>query len=305
MKQDLLTFISAKPEYLFYLLELAQNIKQNPQNYSGALNGKSIVGLFEKPSLRTRLSFDIGINKLGGHFLYLDSQSNNLAGREAAKDMGANIGCWADAIVARVYSHETLETLAEASNVPVINALCDLYHPCQGLADFLTLKEVFDDLAKVKIAYIGDGNNVSHSLMIIGALLGAEVCIVTPEGYGPDSQIVDKAITLAGQYGGTISVSTDLADASGAQVLYTDTWISMGDKTSIEDIQSVFSPYQLNSALMTKTGAQFAMHCQPAHREQEISSELMDSDRSLLLQQAENRMWAQNAILIDLLTKQK
>lgn len=302
MKQDLLTFKDYSPKALNALLSLALKIKQQPQDYNQVLKGKSIVALFEKPSLRTRVSFDIGIHKLGGHMVYLDSQAGKLAGREDAKDMGANLACWADAIVARVYSHQTLVQLAEASKVPVINALCDLYHPCQALADYLTLAEQFGDLNKVKLAYVGDGNNVTQSLMLAGAILGCEVVVVTPEGYEADPELTKIAQQRAKECGGKITISHDISAAEGAQVIYTDTWISMGDETPLEKIKADFAAYQVNEKMMQATGAQYVMHCQPAHRDLEITGSLIDGPQSLLMQQAENRMHGQNAILVTLLT---
>ena len=301
MKQDLLTLKDWSKADLEQLLALAKTIKANPQAYRKALDGLSVVALFEKPSLRTRVSFDIGIHKLGGHMVYLDSQSNKLAGREDVKDMGANLACWADAIVARVFAHSTLEQLAEASKVPVINALCDMYHPCQAVADYLTISEYFDDLSQVKLAYIGDGNNVTHSLMLVGVALGCEVIVVTPPGYEVDQQIVELTKQRAAQYGGKLTISNDISAAIGAQVLYTDTWISMGDNTPLEQIKDVFKDYAIDEKLMALTGAQYVMHCQPAHRDLEISGSLIDSEQSLLMQQAENRMHGQNAILVKLL----
>jgi ornithine carbamoyltransferase len=301
MKQDLLSFKDWTAEQLHNLLTLAKTIKKNPAGYRKALDGLSIVALFEKPSLRTRVSFDIGINKLGGHMVYLDTQSNKLTGREDVKDMGANLACWADAIVSRVFSHNTLEQLAESSKVPVINALCDMYHPCQAVADYLTISEHYDDLSKVKLAYIGDGNNVTHSLMLVGVALGCEVVVITPEGYEVDENIIKLTQARAQQFGGKLTVSTDINAANGSQVLYTDTWLSMGDETPLADIKDTFAGYEINEALMEKTSAKFVLHCQPAHRDLEISSSLIDSDASLLMQQAENRMHGQNAILVQLL----
>jgi ornithine carbamoyltransferase len=283
------------------LLALAKTIKINPTGYRSALDGMSLVALFEKPSLRTRVSFDIGINKLGGHMVYLDSQSNKLAGREDVKDMGANLACWADGIVSRVFAHSTLEQLAESAKVPVINALCDIYHPCQAVADYLTISEHYEDLSKVKLAYIGDGNNVTHSLMLVGVALGCEVIVVTPKGYEVDGEIVALTEQRAAQYGGKLTISTDMSAANGAQVLYTDTWLSMGDDTPLAEIKDTFAGYEITEELMTKTGADYVMHCQPAHRDLEISGSLIDGDQSLLMQQAENRMHGQNAILVQLL----
>ena len=303
MKQDLLSLKDWTADQLHSLLALAKTIKNNPAGYRKALDGLSIVALFEKPSLRTRVSFDIGINKLGGHMVYLDTQSNKLAGREDVKDMGANLACWADAIVARVFAHSTLEELAESANVPVINALCDMYHPCQAVADYLTISENYDDLSKVKLAYIGDGNNVTHSLMLMGVALGCEVVIITPEGHEVDDNIIKLTQARAQQFGGKLTVSTDINAANGSQVLYTDTWLSMGDETPLADIKDTFAGYEINEALMAKTGAKYVLHCQPAHRDLEISGSLIDSDASLLMQQAENRMHGQNAILVQLLAR--
>lgn len=301
MKQDLLTFSNWTPEAMHKLLNLALEIKQSPSSYSNVLAGKSVVALFEKPSLRTRVSFDIGINRLGGHMVYLDSQSGKLAGREDAVDMAANLACWADAIVARVFSHSTLEQFSAASKVPVVNALCDKYHPCQALADYLTVFERFGKTQGLTMAYIGDGNNVTHSLLIAGALLGCNQVVVTPEGHECDAEIVAHAKKLAEQTGATIVESYDVSAANGADVIYADTWLSMGDETPLADIKAKFMPYQVNEALMESTGASYVMHCQPAHRDLEITGSLIDSDKSLLMQQAENRMHGQNAILTQLL----
>ncbi|AWL13209.1 Ornithine carbamoyltransferase [Saliniradius amylolyticus] len=302
MSQSLLTFSDWSASSIQSLLQLALEVKQQPQRFRQALTGKSVVALFEKPSLRTRVSFDIGVNKLGGHLVYLDSQANNLAGREASQDMGANLSCWADAIVARVFSHQTLEQLVAASKVPVINALCDLYHPCQALADYLSLAEVLPGKTP-SLGYVGDANNVSNSLMLLGAKLGADVRIVTPGGHQPATNMIAQSQDIAAETGGNITVSTELAALEGVDALYTDTWLSMGDETPLEAIKDTFAPYQLNTALMRQTGAQYVMHCQPAHRDLEISSELIDGDASLLMRQAENRMHGQNAILISLLER--
>ena len=302
MKQDLLTFANWSPEAMKNLLQLAVEIKQAPASYSNVLAGKSVVALFEKPSLRTRVSFDIGINKLGGHMVYLDVQSGKLAGREDAVDTAANLACWADAIVARVFSHSTLETFAKAADVPVINALCDKYHPCQGLADYLTMFERFGKTEGLTMAYVGDGNNVTHSLLIVGALLGCNQVVVTPEGREASAEIVAQAQAIADKTGVSIVQSHDLSAANGADVIYTDTWLSMGDDTPLEAIKEKFAPYQVNEALMEATGASYVMHCQPAHRDLEITGSLIDSDKSLLMQQAENRMHGQNAILTQLLS---
>jgi ornithine carbamoyltransferase len=301
MQKDLLTFKGWSKQEVNQLLVTALNVKASPQEYAHVLKGKSIVALFEKPSLRTRVSFDIGINKLGGHMVYLDSQAGKLAGRESIKDMAGNLSCWADGIIARVFSHNTILDLADNANVPVINALCDWFHPCQGLADYLTLKEQFANLENVKLAYVGDGNNVTHSLMILGAILGCEIIVVTPKGYEPDDTIVSYAQGENDISGGKLVVTNDLKALSGVDVIYTDTWLSMGDDTPLETIKSIFMPYQVNQKMLDQSGAKYILHCQPAHRDLEITSEVIDGKQSLLMAQAENRMHAQNAILMNLL----
>lgn len=298
--KHLLSIKDLTQQQLLDLIALAKTIKANPSQYRNALDGKSVVMLFEKPSLRTRVSFDIGINKLGGHCVYLDQQNGALGQRESVADFASNISCWADAIVARTFSHTTIEQLAEFGSVPVINALSDLYHPCQALADFLTLAEHFEDLSQVKLAYVGDGNNVTHSLMYCAAILGASMTVICPAGHFPDGYVVAEVQALAQQYGGKIALTTDIEAIEGHDAIYTDTWISMGDPTPLVEIQEKFAPYQVNSGLMQKAGADYFMHCLPAHRGVEVTDEVMDGEGSLILQQAENRMHAQNAVLVTL-----
>ena len=301
--KDLLTFSEWSPASAEALLALAIKIKASPSQYSNALAGKSLIALFEKPSLRTRVSFDIGINKLGGHLVYLDSQSGNLAGREDVKDMGANFACWADGIIARVFAHKTLETLADSASVPVINALCDQYHPCQALADYLSMHEVFGEVKGRTMAYVGDGNNVTHSLLILGALLGCHQVVITPKGHEVDESILKHVQSIAQHTGAQIVTNTDVQSLAGysVDVVYTDTWLSMGDDTPLEEIKAKFMPYQVNEAMLKLCGADYVMHCQPAHRDLEITGSLIDSDASLLMRQAENRMHAQNGILVHLI----
>ncbi|RTR30209.1 ornithine carbamoyltransferase [Shewanella atlantica] len=299
----LLSIKDLSQDQLKDLLALAKKIKTNPAEYRNALDGKSVVMLFEKPSLRTRVSFDIGINKLGGHCLYLDQQNGALGKREPVSDFAANISCWADAIVARTFLHSTIEGLAEHGSVPVINALSDLYHPCQGLADFLTLSEKFDDVSKVKLAYVGDGNNVTHSLMYGAAILGATMTVICPPGQFPDGQVVVEAQALAAQHGGKLILTSEIEDIAQQDAIYTDTWISMGDDTNLDDIEAKFKPYQVNAEMMAKAGANFFMHCLPAYRGVEVTADVVDGEGSLILQQAENRMHAQNAVLVTLLAK--
>lgn len=292
---------------LLALIELAINIKSNPADYSQVLAGKSVAMIFEKPSLRTHVSFDMGINKLGGHALYLGQQNGKLGERERVSDYAKNLSCFADAIVARVFSHDSIQGLAEHASIPVINALCDIYHPCQALADFVTLTEHFaqgkvEGLTKVKLAYVGDGNNVSNSLMIMAATLGVDFTLVTPTGYEAQANIIEKTQVLANESGAKLHITSDINNIGAQDVIYTDTWISMGDEDTNKKaaILAHFAPYQVNHDLMKNTEASIVMHCQPAHLEEEITTSLFDSDMSIVFQQAENRMWAQNAVLVSL-----
>ena len=294
---------------LLALIDLAIKIKKNPAEYNQALAGKSVAMIFEKPSLRTHVSFDIGINKLGGHALYLGQQNGKLGERERVSDYAKNLSCWADVIVARVFTHESIKQLAEHGSVPVINALCDRYHPCQALADFVTLKENLnvlgkDDLTQVKLAYVGDGNNVSNSLMLMSAILGVDFTLVCPKGFEADSSIIDKAQMLANETSATLTLTNDINEIGKQDVIYTDTWISMGDEDSSkkQEVLTLFAPYQVNHALMEKSEAKIVMHCQPAHLEEEITTTLFDSEMCVAFQEAENRMWAQNAVLVSLLS---
>ncbi|RJG42749.1 ornithine carbamoyltransferase [Motilimonas pumila] len=300
--EHLLTGTETSKEQILALIDLGKDLKANPAKYADALKGKSIVTIFEKQSLRTRVTFDIGINKLGGHAVYLDSQNGAIGERETVKDFAANISRWADCIVARVMSHNTITELAKYSSVPVINSLCDLYHPCQGLADFLTVAQHYDDVSKVKLAYVGDGNNVTHSLFIVGAILGAEVTAVCPLGSSPDAQLLKQAEELAQKSGGKVRVTNNIDDIKGYDIVYGDTWVSMGDETPLQAVKDRFMPYQINRELLDKTGIKHVLHCQPAHRELDITSEIVDDEKvSLIFDQAENRMHIQNAIMLTLM----
>jgi ornithine carbamoyltransferase len=299
--QDLLSFSDWSPQSMQTLLALALDLKQYPEKYGKPLAGKSVVAIFEKPSLRTRVSFDIGVNKLGGHLVYVDSQGSPLKDREDPVDVGANLACWADAIVSRVYEHQTLVDLAKGANIPVINALCDLYHPCQALADYLGMHEKLGELKGKTMAYIGDGNNVTHSLLIVGALLGVNQTVITPKGFEISAKIAKHAAKLAYENGVDLTIANAIDELGQADILYTDTWLSMGDDTPLSEIKEKFAPFQVNEDLMKKAGASYVMHCQPAHRDLEITGSLMDSEQSLLMLQAENRMHAQNAILASLI----
>ncbi|MTJ03028.1 ornithine carbamoyltransferase [Idiomarina piscisalsi] len=301
MMKHCLSGLELSPADILQLLALAQAQKAHPQKYQHALTGKSVVTLFEKPSLRTRLSFDIGLQKLGGHAVYLNEQGQGMGVRETVADYARNLSCWADAIVARVMSHSTLEELAEYASVPVVNSLCDRFHPCQALADFLTLQEQYGKVHGLKLVYLGDGNNVSHSLMLTAAKVGTDCTVICPKGYEPNADLVKKAQALAAQSGAHIVVTHDITAVADADALYTDTWVSMGDDKPLDAVRETFHPYQINAQLIEQSGATSVLHCQPAHRGYEITSDVMDGPLSRCFQQAENRLYAQNALLTLLL----
>jgi len=290
------------------LITLAISIKNHPADYSQALAGKSVVMIFEKPSLRTHVSFDMGIKKLGGHALYLGQQNGKLGERERVSDYAKNLSCYADAIVARVFENSAIEGLAKHASIPVINALCDIYHPCQALADFVTLQENLvigkgTDLSKVKLAYVGDGNNVSNSLMFMAAILGVDFTLVCPEGHEPEEALFNKAKDFADKSGSKLVLTSSVENIGQQDAIYTDTWVSMGDEEPSKKaaLLEKFAPYQVNHKMMEKSGASIVMHCQPAHLEEEITTALFDSEMSVVFKEAENRMWAQNAVLVTLL----
>lgn len=271
--------------------------------HSELLAGKTLAMIFEKPSLRTRVSFEIGMFQLGGHALYLQPSDIGMGKREPVADVARVLGRMADGIMARVFSHQTIVDLAQYSEAPVINGLCDLEHPCQALADFLTLWERRGTVEGLKVAYIGDGNNVAHSLALLGGLLGAHVVIATPPGYEPNAAIIDTAQGYAAETGGSVSVTHDVKVAcKEADAVYTDVWASMGQEAEAAERAKIFAPYQVDEALfgLAKSEAIF-LHCLPAHRGEEVSAEVVEHPRSAVWDQAENRLHAQKAVLAVLL----
>jgi ornithine carbamoyltransferase len=288
-------------EQVLHLFSLAADLKQRwKAGRRGApLVGRSLALIFEKPSLRTRVTFEVGVVQLGGRAVYLSGQEIGLGTRESVPDVARNLSRWVDGIVARVFAHATVETLAQHASVPVMNALSDFEHPCQALADWFTLWERGLDPAKTRLAWIGDGNNVCHSVMLVGALLGATTVVACPPGYEPDARVVSQAR----RFGGSIEVTEDARRAaSGADVLYTDVWTSMGQEAERVARQEAFSRYQLNETLtgFAKPSA-LVMHCLPAHRGEEITDSVLDGPRSIVLDQSENRLHAQKAVILDLL----
>ncbi len=267
------------------------------------LRGKTLALVFEKPSLRTRVAFEAGMTQLGGHGSYLSANDIDMGGRESVPDVARNLSRWVNVIAARVFRHATVAELARHSSVPVINALCDREHPCQALADLLTLKEHFGRLQGLKLAYLGDGNNVCHSLMLLGATLGVNVGVACPPDYRPDPEIVAQAEQRAAESDATITISSSPSEiAAGANAVYTDVWASMGQEHEAARRRPVFQPYQLNSALMAQaeSGA-LVMHCLPAHRGEEITADVIDGPQSVVFDQAENRLHVQKALILTLL----
>jgi len=286
------------------LFRLATDVKAHPDRYKKALAGRFLAMVFEKPSLRTRVTFEVGIVSLGGSAILLDHANTRLGERESIADVARSLSRWVQGIVARVFSQEALDTLAAHASVPVINALSDLYHPCQTFADFFTLEEKFGPTPGVRLAYIGDGNNVCHSLMIAGSRMGAHVRIATPAGYEPDAKIVEAARRDAASTQGTIELFRAPEDAiCGAQAVYTDVWASMGQENEAEARAAIFAPYQVNATLMSHAAPDAVfLHCLPAHRGSEVTDEVMESPRSIVFDQAENRLHVQKAILLMLLS---
>ncbi len=287
-------------EQLIGVLELALQVKQSRQRYSSALTGQYLSLLFEKPSLRTRMTFELAIKQLGGDCV---TQVGMIADREPLKDVARNLARWTNAVVARTYAQETIDELARWSGLPVINALSNLYHPCQALADMLTLKEHFGRLRGLKLAYVGDGNNVAHSLLLCCARLGTHCSVATPSGYEPDPSIVEQARQLATMSGAAIECTNETGAAlKSAHAVYTDVWASMGQESEAGERHKLFAAYQVNDRLlsMARKDALF-MHCLPAKRGLEVTDEVMESPQCVAFDQAENRLHAQKALLLTLL----
>ena len=287
-------------EQLVAVLELSQQVKQSRQRYAGSLKGRYLSLLFEKPSLRTRLTFELAIKQLGGDCV---TQVGRITDREPLKDVARNLARWTDAIVARTFAQETIEVLAHWSGLPVVNALSDLYHPCQALADMLTLKEHYGKLRGLKLAYVGDGNNVAHSLLLCAARLGIHMSIATPAGYGAKAQVVEQAKELARTSSSEIEILHDPAQAVKlANAVYTDVWASMGQESEAEERKKRFAPYQVNTSLLAgaRNDAVF-MHCLPAKRGLEVTDQVMESPQCVAFDQAENRLHVQKAVLLMLL----
>ena len=299
--KDLLSVADLSRDRLLSLFTLAADLKHGWKTGRrlAPLAGRSLALIFEKPSLRTRVTFEVGIVQLGGRAVYLSGGEIGLGTRETVPDVARNLSRWVDGIAARVFSHATVQGLARHATIPVINGLSDFEHPCQALADYFTLWERGVDLGSMRLAWIGDGNNVCHSVLLAGALVGASMVVACPPGYEPDADVQATVRKL----GGRLEITTDArAAATGADVLYTDVWVSMGQEAEREQRREAFSRYQVSETLLgfAKPSA-LVMHCLPAHRGEEITDAVLDGPRSIVLEQSENRLHAQKAVIFELL----
>lgn len=303
MERDYLSVDDLTSEELTRLLDLAEKVKAHPGDHAEALRGRSVAMIFEKPSTRTRVSFEIAIASTGAHPVSLSSTELQLGRGETIEDTGRVLSRYVDAIVLRTFEQERLEVLAGAASVPVINALSDFEHPCQCLADLLTIREIKGELAGRTLTYLGDGNNVTHSLLLGGAKCGMHVRVATPPGFGPIPQIVQRATEIAERTRGSVVITHDASEAcAGADVLYTDVWASMGQEAEADERALVFPSYALDAEKVAFARPDVTvLHCLPAHRGQEITAEVIDGPHSAVWDQAENRMHTQKALLLWLL----
>ncbi|MDQ7859600.1 MAG: ornithine carbamoyltransferase [Armatimonadota bacterium] len=299
--RDYLSVDDLTPEEFSGLIGFARELKGRcaAGDRPALLAGKTLAMIFEKPSLRTRVSFEVGMFQMGGMAVYLGPQDIQLGVREAIPDAARNLERMADGIMARTFAHATVTGLAEAAVVPVINGLSDHEHPCQALGDLLTIAERFPRLGEVRLAWVGDGNNVCHSLLLAAAKVGMTVTVATPQGYQPAAAVVARAREIAAATGGSVTLTGDAREAArGADVVYTDVWASMGQEAEREERARIFRPYQVNAGLLEAARpTAVVMHCLPAHRGEEITDDVLDGPRAIVYDQAENRMHAQKALL--------
>ena len=299
MDRDFLSIDDLAPEELWHLLDEADAVKQDPQAFERRLAGKQVALIFEKPSTRTRVSFEAAVSSMGGHPIVLRGDELQLGRGETIEDTGTVLSRYVDAIVVRTFGQDRLERLADSASVPVINALSDFSHPCQCLADLQTLREKKGELASLALAYLGDGNNVAHSLMFGGIKLGMDIRIACPPGYEPYPQVVDRCREIAAETRARIVVTDVVAEAVvGADALYTDVWTSMGQEKESSERRELFAHYQLNADVVAQSKDEVVvMHCLPAHRGEEITADVLDGPRSIVWDQAENRLHSQKALL--------
>jgi ornithine carbamoyltransferase len=303
MKRDLITLLDYSGAEILSLIDSADRLKKQKGELRADLKGKSVALVFQKPSNRTRVSFEVGVYELGGHCLYLGLEEINLGKRESTYDVAKTLSRYVHCIVARVFNNKDIVELAQHADVPVINALCDLYHPCQALADIQTIREHFGKFKGLTLAYVGDGNNVFHSLMIACAKVGINVRFAGPRGYDPNPAIVRHARNIAEKNNCTIELGRDpKAAVKGAHVIYSDVWVSMGQEKETAKRIKEFKGYQINEALARSADKNYIfMHCLPAHRGLEVTAGIIDGKHSVIFDQAENRLHAQKAVLLKLL----
>ena len=305
MKKDFISIHDLTLYEFHEIMDMTAEIKEHPQRFRNKLKDQILAMIFEKPSLRTRMTFEVGMLELGGSAIYLSPTDSQVGTREAYFDVGKNLERWVDGIMIRTFTHQNIIDLAASTKIPVINALSDFLHPCQAMADFFTLKEKKGDLARLKVAYVGDGNNVCHSLLFAAAKAGCRISVATPPGYEPKAEIIKLAEEDGRETGFSLSLTHDARQAvSQADAVYTDVWASMGQEDEKEARARIFAPYQVNSALMAsaKKDASF-MHCLPAHRGEEVTDEVIDSPNSIVYDQAENRLHIQKVIMVLLMGK--
>jgi len=306
VERDFLSIDDVSTRELHHLLELAAKVKQSPGDHAARLAGMSVALIFEKPSTRTRVSFEVGVASLGGHPLALSSSELQLGRGETIEDTGRVLSRYCEAIVLRTFGQERLEALAAGATVPVVNSLSDYEHPCQILADLLTVIEKKGEPTGRTLAYLGDGNNVAHSLLLGGAMVGMHVRVTTPTGFEPIPQVVERAGEIASETGGSIVVGNDpLAAVDGADILYTDVWASMGQEREHAERVLVFTPFRIDAEKLSLAADDaIVMHCLPAHRGEEITDEVIDGPHSVAWDQAENRLHTQKALLLWLLGRE-
>ncbi len=297
--RDLISLLDFTPEEVASILDLAGEVKANPERYARSLRGQNLFMYFEKPSLRTRVTFEAAMLDLGGHAIHYSAAEGRIGVRESVEDVARNLERWVEAAMCRTFSHQLVVDLARFAGIPIVNGLTDLLHPCQALADLMTLQEVKGDLKGRRIVYVGDGNNVAHALMEAGARLGVHVSVVTPPGYGPNPDVVAACTGAAAQTGAHIVVGEDLNLVEGADAVYTDVWASMGQEGEAAERDRTFRKYQVNALVMEWAGPDAVfMHCLPAHRGDEVTGDVADSPQSVIFEQAENRLHAQKAVLL-------
>ncbi len=303
MARNYLSVDDLTSDELDRLLALSATAKAGPERYAGRLAGRTVALIFEKPSTRTRVSFEVAVSSMGGHAVVLRGDELQLGRGETIEDTGRVLSRYVDALVVRTFEQERLERLASAATVPVVNALSDLCHPCQALADLQTIREAKGSLRGLKLAYVGDGNNVAHSLLLGGAATGMHVWVASPQGYEPSTDVVERAGRTAVSTGASVHCVNRIEDAAvEADVLYTDVWASMGQEAEASSRAGVFEPFRLNSTLVDAAGSEvIVMHCLPAHRGEEIAADVIDGPRSVVWDQAENRLHTQKALLLWLL----